>query len=880
MSRNPDDHENNKNVQANDTQSFIVFVQPTSNRELGTKNSQSGEKSSKDEAKKKKNKCRGNRKLQRYKAKLRKRGFNNEAITALINNYNQANQDQNVVQESTIPNINREHLVPIDNQRTNNQPETSDKGNIQENVRTTKRKRATKSNNITESLSQISISNIVRKRPRSKTMDNIQEQQELNETTSDWKPKYLKLSDQIFKQMLSKSLSDADKFVQLLDTSEKLKYVRTYAHLLNNVFYLKLEESFWEHYKQVCISESIWSSPMLKNIAKENNLFRFKFKTQVQLEKHYQLIQKRLRTTENNLNQYKQQPIHESIDINTLSTIMTAFVRQGQHKLCAEFERKKLILQFDAIDHRLIKAFYNLNPTDDQIRSAKIIWQAAQSKLHAEEQLAILKQRIYTKRLPSSLNILDHSIDNVEHLLKQSIINRDKSATLSFRRLKTIAQFKYDIMTLEMTTVEEIIRSHVNIIADEKRKLIDSAGGQVPIPKSLVQVMNAIAARQSNMVQRSQCILKKKISVFDDAPMTINMAGAVGANIVQSFKTGLTNNCISYSDQRAKDFFTAIENVLRRLYTTPLRSKLLARIQYESRLIRSTRHHIKKSNIIIRPTDKSKVLHLGSVHDYHRKALQYMSETNAYNEITGGINPCQNHLQIVLTLIDPMLKNKDINLQLWKQYMRPNAATIELAHLYFIPKPHKIGTPLRPIVSSIKAAATGVSHFLDILLRPMFNQVTKATTFINGIDFVRQIENYRNSGRLLPTTLFVTFDITNLYTMIPRHGAIAALQKFLSKHADNRRIHGMTIDTITRLARLVLDTNCFVYSNKYYQQIRGGAMGSPFTMTLANVYMWEWEQTLLEYQRSHNEMYGRYIDDIFMTTNLSFDEINVRLIEA
>ncbi|CAF5167749.1 unnamed protein product, partial [Rotaria magnacalcarata] len=371
------------------------------------------------------------------------------------------------------------------------------------------------------------------------------------------------------------------------------------------------------------------------------------------------------------------------------------------------------------------------------IRSAKIIWQAAQSKLHAEEQLAILKQRIYTKRLPSSFNILDHSIDNVEHLLKQSIINRDKSATLSFRRLKTIAQFKYDIMTLEMTTVEEIIRSHVNIIADEKKKLIASAGGQVPVPKSLVQIMNAIAARQSNMAQRSQCILKKKLSVFDDAPMATNMTGAVGANIVQSFKTGLTNNCISYSDQRTKDFFTAIENLLRRLYTTSLPSKLLARTQYEYRLIRNTRHHIKKSNIIIRPTDKSKVLHLGSVHDYHRKALQYMSETNAYNEITSGINPCQNHLQMVLTLIDPMLKNKDINLQLWKQYMRPNAATIELAHLYFIPKPHKIGTPLRPIVSSIKAAATGVSHFLDILLRPMFNQVTKATTFINGIDFVR-----------------------------------------------------------------------------------------------------------------------------------------------
>jgi hypothetical protein len=121
------------------------------------------------------------------------------------------------------------------------------------------------------------------------------------------------------------------------------------------------------------------------------------------------------------------------------------------------------------------------------------------------------------------------------------------------------------------------------------------------------------------------------------------------------------------------------------------------------------------------------------------------------------------------------------------------------------------------------------------------------------------MESYRNSGRLLPTTLFITFDVCNLYTMIPHDGAIIALQKFLCKHAENRRIHGMTIDTITRLARLVLDTNCFLYENKYYQQIRGGAMGSPFTMTLANIYMLEWEQPLLAYQKTHNELYGRYV---------------------
>ena len=57
----------------------------------------------------------------------------------------------------------------------------------------------------------------------------------------------------------------------------------------------------------------------------------------------------------------------------------------------------------------------------------------------------------------------------------------------------------------------------------------------------------------------------------------------------------------------------------------------------------------------------------------------------------------------------------------------------------------------------------------------------------------------------------------------------------------------------------VLNTNCFALETKYYQQIRGGAMGSPLTMTLVNIYMYEWEQTLIEYQQSQIELYSRYV---------------------
>jgi hypothetical protein len=66
----------------------------------------------------------------------------------------------------------------------------------------------------------------------------------------------------------------------------------------------------------------------------------------------------------------------------------------------------------------------------------------------------------------------------------------------------------------------------------------------------------------------------------------------------------------------------------------------------------------------------------------------------------------------------------------------------------------------------------------------------------------------------------------------------------------------MTIEAIEHLARIVFTENVFIYENKYYRQVIGGAMGSPFTLTLANIFMWDWEQELVENQRNSNELYG------------------------
>ncbi len=92
--------------------------------------------------------------------------------------------------------------------------------------------------------------------------------------------------------------------------------------------------------------------------------------------------------------------------------------------------------------------------------------------------------------------------------------------------------------------------------------------------------------------------------------------------------------------------------------------------------------------------------------------------------------------------------------------------------------------------------------------------------------------------------------------MLPQEESITILEKFL-RYFNHTHVRGMTIDAIECLARIVLNENVFIYNNQYYRQIKGGAMGSPFTLTLANIFMWHWEQPLVEHQKKSNELYGR-----------------------
>ena len=163
---------------------------------------------------------------------------------------------------------------------------------------------------------------------------------------------------------------------------------------------------------------------------------------------------------------------------------------------------------------------------------------------------------------------------------------------------------------------------------------------------------------------------------------------------------------------------------------------------------------------------------------------------------------------------------------------------------------------MRPIVSSMNTPTTGISKFLDQLIRPFFDEHVRSTTIIDGVDLIRRLETYVENGYFKPTTQFCTCDITDLYTMLPQEESLNVLMEFLN-HYGYHKVKGISIDAIRKLVRIVITENVFVYDKKFYKQIIGGAMGSAFTLTLANIFMWKWEKELVRRQIASNEIYGR-----------------------
>ncbi|CAF3280149.1 unnamed protein product [Rotaria socialis] len=120
----------------------------------------------------------------------------------------------------------------------------------------------------------------------------------------------------------------------------------------------------------------------------------------------------------------------------------------------------------------------------------------------------------------------------------------------------------------------------------------------------------------------------------------------------------------------------------------------------------------------------------------------------------------------------------------------------------------KAGTSLRPIVSSMNMPKIGISKFSNKLIRPIFDKHAPSTTIIDGVDLIHRLEAYTTNGYLKPKTYLCTFDITNLYTMLPQEESLDILIEFILQHGY-QKVQNIPIDIIRKLALIIIKENVF-----------------------------------------------------------------------
>ncbi|CAF5071867.1 unnamed protein product, partial [Rotaria sp. Silwood1] len=222
-----------------------------------------------------------------------------------------------------------------------------------------------------------------------------------------------------------------------------------------------------------------------------------------------------------------------------------------------------------------------------------------------------------------------------------------------------------------------------------------------------------------------------------------------------------------------------------------------------AKLYRCARHEYRKvkrlqkllhrrPDIIIRRVDEGEGFYFGNKSIIEYKTEEYMKNTEAYQEVTTGRCPLADIFRSTEAVLDYLDRKKVIS-KVQRDKLLLNVNTVEFAHLYTLSEVHKPQLPIRPIVSSLHAPGTLVPLFLYHLLLPIYLQVAHDTTFINSIDVVRKLKKYAADGYLKPTTKFITGDVENLYTMIPRERGINVLTRFLEKYSKSHKIGPLTI---------------------------------------------------------------------------------------
>ena len=108
-----------------------------------------------------------------------------------------------------------------------------------------------------------------------------------------------------------------------------------------------------------------------------------------------------------------------------------------------------------------------------------------------------------------------------------------------------------------------------------------------------------------------------------------------------------------------------------------------------------------------------------------------------------------------------------------------------------------------------------------------------------------------------------SFDVKSLFTNIPLQETIDICLDKLFHKCD--KVNNLTKRQLTKLLKIALKQNHFMFQDRIYDQIDGVAMGSSLGPILANIFMSNFEiEAMNKFKGTLPSKYRRYVDDTFL----------------
>ena len=265
-----------------------------------------------------------------------------------------------------------------------------------------------------------------------------------------------------------------------------------------------------------------------------------------------------------------------------------------------------------------------------------------------------------------------------------------------------------------------------------------------------------------------------------------------------------------------------------------------------------------RKDITILPSEKGRSVCVLTVEQYKEKVSELVSDIDTYEKLN------KDPTSMFVRKVRECLKAVEMKGYITRaQYLSLYPSDPSPPLFYGLPKVHKPGVPLRPIVSTIGSVTYNLAKYLARLLTPLVGQTDSyVKDSKNFAEFVRNLQ-------IGDDEIMVSFDVKSLFTSIPVEVACEAAEKRLGiemgkEDSNFRASTGMEVDEIMRLLRLCLNCTYFQLDGEFYKQKRGTAMGSPVSVVVANLFMEEFEQEALKSFPHQVKVWKRYIDDTFV----------------